>query len=335
MKKTVIKRRKRVPANPGGSPTAQDRMTDQAAAEVLASVGRSHGASGSVQPGTEDSAEEAEGQPRRKRARKSKAEKDGEGMDVDDDEDGGRGSSSARVPVRRGTGRARRGSSRDSNAPHGWDSHQNAVHPSHGGEPGPSARPPSAFGSDSERYGAGAPRGHPFAQNPHGGFDLPPLNAAIAGSSAMNETAKAALRELGVAQPPSYVRAGSAAAGFVGAPSRTHSPLAGPGINPGNPGGYVLPPPHSLAHPYAHPPASSFYLPPPHVGGQPMGSSEVSPIPTPADLERHYSLLGDEKRRRNINNISLIANHLSINIVSSRSTHRASSHIISSTVTSH
>ena len=87
MKKTVIKRRKRVPAAPGGSPNTHDRMTDQAAAEVLASVGRPHGAGSGAQTATEESAEESEGQPRRKRARKAKTEKEqGEdGMEIDDD----------------------------------------------------------------------------------------------------------------------------------------------------------------------------------------------------------------------------------------------------------
>ncbi|OBZ66394.1 Siderophore biosynthesis regulatory protein URBS1 [Grifola frondosa] len=101
MKKTVIKRRKRVPAAPGqpGSTTqtAQDRMTDQAAAEVLASVGRTltSGSAGAPEESEED-------QPRRKRARRSRGEKgrDKEGMDVDEDEeDEGKGRK-----VRRSTG---------------------------------------------------------------------------------------------------------------------------------------------------------------------------------------------------------------------------------------
>jgi GATA-binding protein, other eukaryote len=102
MKKTVIKRRKRVPAAPGGSPSAQDRMTDQAAAAILASVGRPHGS----QTGAEESAEEAEGQPRRKRARKSKAEKEKEAMVVDEEGD-------PSAVSRSGTaGRGRKGTSR-------------------------------------------------------------------------------------------------------------------------------------------------------------------------------------------------------------------------------
>ena len=68
-------------------------MSDQAAAELLASVGRARGA--------EESAEEGEGQPKRKRARRTKAEKDGgdDGMEVDEEGRktgaGRRGSSSA------------------------------------------------------------------------------------------------------------------------------------------------------------------------------------------------------------------------------------------------
>lgn len=133
MKKTVIKRRKRVPAAPGGSPSAQDRMTDQAAAAILASVGRPHGS----QAGTEESAEEAEGQPRKKRARKSKVVKDKEGMEVD--EEGGVASTArpAAGRARKGTGRgARGGSSRMSDVPsHGWP--EGSVQ----GEAGPSTGP--------------------------------------------------------------------------------------------------------------------------------------------------------------------------------------------------
>ncbi|KAF7794471.1 hypothetical protein EIP86_005605 [Pleurotus ostreatoroseus] len=282
MKKTVIKRRKRVPAAPGGSPTAQDRMTDQAAAEVLASVGRTHGAGGSAQAGMEESAEEAEGQPRKKRARRTKMEKEGEeGMDVDEEGAGMSGAQRKNAPVRR------RGSSSQSSVPHGW---------ADAGMPPPGVdaegRAPVPRPSSAERYGSGAPRGNPFASNPHGGFDLPPLNAAI------GETAAAALRELG-GGPPSYVRAGSAAAGYVGAPSRTHSPLAGPGINASSSSGYVqLPPPHSLTTaynpPHAHQPAPSFYLPS-HL--QNAAASDPPPVPTILDLERHFSELGEEKRR--------------------------------------
>ena len=116
MKKTVIKRRKRVPAAPGSSPSAHDRMTDQAAAAILASVGRPHGS----QTGAEESAEEAEGQPRKKRQRKSKADKEKEAMVVDEEGDASRSGTAGRG--RKGTGRgARRRNTRESDVPSlGW-----------------------------------------------------------------------------------------------------------------------------------------------------------------------------------------------------------------------
>ncbi|GJE90354.1 GATA Zn-finger domain-containing protein [Phanerochaete sordida] len=223
MKKTVIKRRKRVPAAPGGSPSGQDRMTDQAAAAILASVGRPHGSQ------AEESAEEAEGQPRKKRARKTKAEKEKEGMEVDEEGE------------QAGAARAARGRK------------EGTVQ----GEAGPST------GQDV--------RGMAFPPNPHGGFDLPPLNAAIGDNAyGMN--------------PPPFARPGSA--GFpVHPPSRTHSPLVGPGITPtaGAPYHHSLPVP---THPQGYPP--HFYAGPPP--GMP------APVPTFVDLERHFAELDREKR---------------------------------------
>ena len=214
MKKTVIKRRKRVSAAPGApvSPNPHDRMSDQAAAEVLASVGRGL-ASGSVSAmgqGAATTAEESEDereQPRRKRSRKSRGaaarDKDREDMDVDEDEE-----DEGKTEGRRRRGavtRAQRGSSRESNA---QASGQNLVWPDvpthlllHGhhhalGDPQqldqhragsiPRALSASHLHEMESRYGAGAPRGIPFSHspNPHGGFDLPPLNAAL-GAEAM------------------------------------------------------------------------------------------------------------------------------------------------------
>ncbi|KAF5372234.1 hypothetical protein D9758_005063 [Tetrapyrgos nigripes] len=71
MKKTVIKRRKRVPAAAGTGPPIPMRMTDQAAAEALVAVGRGAGSG----PG-EDSDDIESEQPKKKRARKSKGGKD-------------------------------------------------------------------------------------------------------------------------------------------------------------------------------------------------------------------------------------------------------------------
>ncbi|KAF5348228.1 hypothetical protein D9757_014350 [Collybiopsis confluens] len=72
MKKSVIKRRKRVPAASGTGAPIPMRMSDQAAAEALVSVGRA-GAGGSG-PGEEsDDLDALEGdQPKKKRSRKSK-----------------------------------------------------------------------------------------------------------------------------------------------------------------------------------------------------------------------------------------------------------------------
>ncbi|KAI0825707.1 hypothetical protein BC629DRAFT_16823 [Irpex lacteus] len=285
MKKTVIKRRKRVSAAPGApsSPNAQDRMSDQAAAEVLASVGRSHSSQG-MRP--EDEPEEPEGQPRRKRARKTKAEREREAaMDVDEEEPPATSSSS-----RRRGGRAAAGTPSREPA-HTWVDGMSLLQRacrliadlSDDVKIEPARHSAGRPGSSEGRYGSGAPRGNPFGhphlhpQNPHGGFDLPPLNAALGESASL-------LRE---GAPASYVRSGSAAA--LGVPSRTHSPLAGPGVSSSGPAGagYVLPPPHGLAHAYPgaypYPTGHSHHTPP--------------PVPTLIDLERHYAELAEERRR--------------------------------------
>ncbi|KAH8103912.1 hypothetical protein BXZ70DRAFT_923323 [Cristinia sonorae] len=274
MKKTVIKRRKRVPAAPGGSPTAQDRiMTDQAAAEVLASVGRARSGNAEGGTGTEASEEDDgdEKQPTKKRARRGKAQDKDESGDGEEDEVSGRGRG------KRASRGGRRASGSHANMQQGpWGdipvTMQMQLTGHHPGEAGSSMmhdRPGSAFGGDP-RYGVGAPRGNPFSPNPHGGFDLPSVNAVLGDGGSYGA-------------PASYIRSGSAA-GFHNPPSRTHSPLAGPGINaaPGAPG-FVLPPPHAI-HPHGMP----FYHPglPPAPGG----------IPTAADLEKHYLYLTDHRR---------------------------------------
>lgn len=306
MKKTVIKRRKRVPAAPGGSPVAQDRvMTDQAAAEVLASVGRM--SSGAAPPGvatTEDSAEDegdrdAPQQPRRKRARKSKANQDDDGMDVDDGE-GGSASVGPSRGRKGGRGGSRRASAQQQHSPgNPWAGvpmpmgMPMGMPPPHG-DAGPSSvpmmheqgppRPRSAFsqGQHEARYGQGAPRGMPFPTNPQGGFDLPSINAAL------GDNAPSALRDAS-----SFIRSGSAAGfhGGPGGPSRTQSPLAGPGISapppppPGPP--YMLPPPHQQGIGHAH--GHSFYAHQPSTPPPP-------PVPTLQDLQKHYSVLEDSKK---------------------------------------
>lgn len=347
MKKTVIKRRKRVPAAPGapGSPTSQDRMTDQAAAEVLASVGRGLASgSGSVMgQGAGTTAEESEDereQPRRKRSRKSRGaaardkDRDREEMDVDDEdeEDGKSGSRRRRGMVTRG----QRGSSRESNAQtssqnlvwadalpahlqmlHGHSHSHHAIGDSpqmdhqHRSGSIPRALSASHLHEMESRYGAGAPRGMPFSHspNPHGGFDLPPLNAALGGEAmAMAVPMSLGMGHfsglgVGVGAPGSYVRSGSASAAGGEAlprgPSRTHSPLAGPGVNAptggtgggGSSPGYVLPHPHAhhghhhLGH---HGGPSPFYVPPAAPG--------TPPVPSVMELERHYAHLEEQKR---------------------------------------
>lgn len=86
MKKTVIKRRKRVPA----AASAAGRLSDQAAAEALVSVGRGvHTGTGDEEDDDEDSPE-----PKRKRSRRSfpRVKRGGKDKGKDgDDEEGGEG----------------------------------------------------------------------------------------------------------------------------------------------------------------------------------------------------------------------------------------------------
>ena len=284
MKKTVIKRRKRVPAAPGapGSPNQQDRMTDQAAAEVLASVGRA------VPSGSGAAQEDSEEEPPKKRARRprtSKArEKDAEGMDVDDEDDD---ESKPRKPRRSGGGRGARVGSRESS---------NMTQAGQWGE-----TMMQGMGEPSS-YGPGAPRGNPFP-HPHATQALPGLIAALGPdvvTSLMNS------QYGGVPPPPpSYIRSGSAQANVPmgpGVPSRTHSPIAGHGMNapPGAP--YGIPPPlHVPAHapppPFAGHVGPSFYHTGAPVAPAPQLMEGIAPIPSTAELEQHYRQLAEERKR--------------------------------------
>ena len=109
MKKTVIKRRKRVPAAPGVS-NPSGRMSDQAAAEALVSVARNAGLSPNASGAGEDSGEEDD-QPKKKRTRRStKVPKDKDhdvAMDEGDDDE----------PASSQPARKRRG---------GWDGDRNS-----------------------------------------------------------------------------------------------------------------------------------------------------------------------------------------------------------------
>lgn len=112
-----------------------------------------------------------------------------------------------------------------------------------------------------------------FPPNPHGGFDLPPLNAAVGDNA------------YGMNPPPPFARPGSA--GFQAhPPSRTHSPLVGPGVTPPTVPSYQLPLPVP-SHPQAYPP---------HYYAVPPPSGVPAPVPTYVDLERHFAELEREKR---------------------------------------
>ncbi|KAH9849862.1 hypothetical protein C2E23DRAFT_761105 [Lenzites betulinus] len=287
MKKTVIKRRKRVPAAPGapGSPNQQDRMTDQAAAEVLASVGRA------VPSGSTGAQEESEEEPPKKRTRRPRAskarERDAEGMDVDDDEEEGK------PKKRRNTGgRGARASRESSNVTQAGQWGEQMMQGM--GEPMLEHRPGSAGQSQDHGYGAGAPRGNPFPPA-HANQTLPGLIAALGPdvvTSLMNS------HYAGVPPPPpSYMRSGSTGNGV---PSRTHSPLAGHHAMGGAPPhGYALPPPlHVPAPAFPAPVGPSFY----HTGAPPMPpppqAADGPPhVPSAAELDHHYRELAEQRRR--------------------------------------
>ncbi|KAI0831941.1 hypothetical protein BC628DRAFT_1310882 [Trametes gibbosa] len=296
MKKTVIKRRKRVPAAPG-SPNQHDRMTDQAAAEVLASVGRA------VPSGSAGAPEESEEELPKKRARRGRAskarERDTDGMEVDDDDD------SKPKKTRRSTaGRGGRGSRESSNVTQAGQWGEQMMQGM--GDPQMLEHRPGSAGQQQDHgYGAGAPRGNPFPPA-HANQTLPGLIAALGPdvvTSLMNS------QYAGVPPPPpSYMRSGSAGGnapvGPGGVPSRTHSPLAGHhGMNAPPPHGahYALPPPlHVPAPAFPAPVGPSFYhtgasqaMPPP----QPSTADGPPHVPSAAELDHHYRELAEQRRR--------------------------------------
>jgi GATA-binding protein, other eukaryote len=295
MKKTVIKRRKRVPAA-GVSP---GRMSDQAAAEALVAVGRigGHGSGGG---GDDDSDGEVAEQPRKKRSRKSVGkngkEKGGNGRrrgENDDDGDDGEGGIDE-------DGEPRRKKSRD-----GWAD-----------VTGPSLSVSPRLDHQQRPHQNPDPYGHlrggQFLGSPHhhSGFDLPPL-AAIGGDRDRNAYGpyNPAMASHFPAAPSSYIRSGS------NAPSRTHSPLNQGGLGGGPGQGYALPPPHQLMHthggggggyypgmgqsPGSHDPPPSVMAGLMGMGmgmGLPPPSSSPSGIPSVGELERHYYQLSEQKR---------------------------------------
>ncbi|KAI0675988.1 hypothetical protein C8Q78DRAFT_964483 [Trametes maxima] len=305
MKKTVIKRRKRVPAAPGapGSPNQHDRMTDQAAAEVLASVGRAV-PSGST--GAPEESEEERPKKRTRRPRTSKArEKDAEGMDVDDEEED---EGKPRKARRTGGGRGGRGSRESSNVTQAGQWGETMMQGM--GDPQMLEHRPGSAGQHMQQdhgYGAGAPRGNPFPPQ-HANQTLPGLIAAL-GSEVVTSIMNSQYG--GVPPPhPSYMRSGSAggsSAAQGGVPSRTHSPLAGHPMNPPPGAHYGIPPPlHVPAHapppPFAGAVGPSFYHTgasqvPPSMGPPPPLMEGPPHVPSVAELDHHYRELAEERRR--------------------------------------
>ncbi|KAJ3491624.1 hypothetical protein NLI96_g555 [Meripilus lineatus] len=324
MKKTVIKRRKRVPAAPGSSspthpstshPMSAERivMSDQAAAEVLASVGRAPprpGSAGSgrsiggmamgtqgraeIDDGTESEEDAREERPRRKRARKSRG-KEGDEMEVDEPDEG------SSISVRGGRGRrSTRGGRRSSN-PSNQPLASQAPAPGQqmlGGAQGPwdgsmslamslqmaaqgdhsllghTSRPGSAFSGHHTQDAYGmGARGNPFAPTP--AHHQP-------GFDSLQDPALRELMNVVTGSGAGYVRGSG---GPFLPPSRGHSPLSNPPLN-----AYGLPThPSALgSHPF-FPGGSS-----PKVG---LGAGNGNGVPTIAELERHYSELAEEKRR--------------------------------------
>ncbi|KAH9921740.1 uncharacterized protein BXZ73DRAFT_91756 [Epithele typhae] len=281
MKKTVIKRRKRVPAAPGApsSPTPQDRMTDQAAAEVLASVGRAL-PSGST--GAQTESEEEQPKKRARRPRASKARNQDQDGDEDDDNDG------KPRKARRTTARtSARVGSRDNNG---------MTQAGQWGETMMQGMEAGMSQQDLERYGPGAPRGNPFP-HAHPSQALPTLIAAL-GPDVVTSLMNSQYGNVPPPPPSSYIRSGSAQGG--GSPSRTQSPLAIHALTAPPPGAaYGIPPP--LHVPGSGPPAPfavghvgpSFY----HSGPPPVMVEGVAHVPSVAELDHHYRILAEERKR--------------------------------------
>jgi GATA-binding protein len=310
MKKTVIKRRKRVPAASGGvgsgngvsvavSPTT-GRLTEQAAAEALVSVGRVQERASEEESGGLDDDEEEE--PKRKRARRGvgvngKVESapivrrrstrtrtatrelgsGGSAEGRDDDED---------MDVDAGGKRRRKGTSSRQDIVMS-DSRQGSLSRS-------SSRAALIHEVHMDRYGRAYASASPALHSGShlGGFDLPPLNAALGGGEMSHMV-------LGMSGPGSRGLVFPTSAGYVGgtsgrefgssyirsgsaAPSRAHSPSP-LGSN------FVLPPLH-------HQHLSSHL----YGNGSPhhhSGCSSANGVPSISELERHYYTLAEEKRR--------------------------------------
>ncbi|KIJ12068.1 hypothetical protein PAXINDRAFT_163968 [Paxillus involutus ATCC 200175] len=292
MKKTVIKRRKRVPAAAGMSSA---RITDHQAAEALVGIGQSGGSQHANTGGEESDNEVEEPQPRRKRARRGKSDREkGRTREKDDDEDMGElDEESQQETGVRNRGKGERASarkvSRDSHsslwAEGAMSMHHQIVEAL--GDRGHSLPRVMQQGSDMDRFThhlGRVPSGHgAFIASPHAGLDLPPLNAALGERYGYGPPGLLGARDFSGA-PSSYIRSGS------NAPSRTHSPL-NPGLAAAGVG-YVLPPPHGMGHGYYG--LGHGHSPPPHDA---MNGVLASIVPTASELRQHYLELHEQRRR--------------------------------------
>ncbi|KAI6014024.1 hypothetical protein BKA83DRAFT_4062296 [Pisolithus microcarpus] len=285
MKKTVIKRRKRVPAAAGMSSA---RITDHQAAEALAGLGQSGGSQHTNTGGEESDADGLEEpQPRRKRARRGRSDREKARLrEKDEDEDMGE-PEDVDDSLGGSTGRVRKGGA-------GLSIHQIAEAL---GERGHSlsraaTMPSGASQVDMDRVAHQLARsGHgTFIAAPHPGLDLPPLTAALGERYGYAPLGLVGARDFGGA-PSSYIRSGS------NAPSRTHSPL-----NPGlaaaaaaAAAGYVLPPPHAIGHPY-YALGGHVHTPPP-VPHEAMNGMFGGGVPTLKELQQHYIELQEYRRK--------------------------------------
>lgn len=290
MKKTVIKRRKRVPAAAGMSSA---RITDHQAAEALVGIGQSGGSQHANTGGEESDNEVEEPQPRRKRARRGKSDREkGRAREKDEDEDmGDPEDESPQESGVRGRGKGERASARKASR----DSHsslwiEGALSMHHQivealGDRGHSLPRVMQPGPELDRFAhhlGRVPSGHgAFIASPHAGLDLPPLNAALGERYGYGPPGLLGARDFGGA-PSSYMRSGS------NAPSRTHSPL-NPGLAAGV--GYALPPPHGVGHGYYG--LGHGHSPPPHDAL----NGVLTVVPTTVELRLHYQELHEQRRR--------------------------------------
>ncbi|KAK2465490.1 hypothetical protein APHAL10511_002382 [Amanita phalloides] len=327
MKKTVIKRRKRVSAAVSGNASANtspgsSRMTDQAAAEALVSVGRmasAAGAGASGASGVDESEGEGDGvqQPRRKRARRGTArtaaarlgEEDDMFMEGVESSDGGLSSHMSGRELR-----SRRGAHNSGVNPNAWVEGGRSVSPQRAGTPRGQeylahlqrAAGALAAGAVGLGVGGASPFGHGGSPHlgPHGyghgahpgEFALPPLAAlnGAAAAAAFGPFLGGGIPEgsAGVSVQGSYVRSGS------NAPSRTHSPLGHGAAGAAAGAGYLAPP--GVVGFYGAPGPAPEHAALLSMGGLPLhltGLGSGMGLATVIELERHYTMLEDHKRQ--------------------------------------